>query len=100
MAKRTPLSDALKQAAHGEGSAKLSTINATETVGASAATAKPHRVGRVNITGFFDPAVKQSLRLIQAQHPGRTVQDLLGEALNDLFAKYNVPQTVALGSEN
>jgi hypothetical protein len=56
-------------------------------------TTRSHRVGRVNVTGYFDPAVKQSLRLIQAKHPDRTVQDLLAEALNDLFAKYNVPQT-------
>lgn len=48
------------------------------------------------MTGYFEPAVKQSPRLVQAKHPGRTVQDLLAEALNDLFAEYNVPQTATL----
>jgi hypothetical protein len=35
-------------------------------------------------------------RLIQARYPERTQQDLLAEALNDLFAKYNVPQSAKL----
>lgn len=61
--------------------------------GARAAGTRPHRVGRVNITGYFAPSVKQSIRLIQAKYPDRTVQELLSEALNDLFRKYDVPQT-------
>jgi hypothetical protein len=57
-------------------------------------SSNPSRVGRVNVTGYFDPAVKQSLRLIQAKFPDRrTEQELLAEALDDLFAKYGVPQT-------
>jgi hypothetical protein len=48
----------------------------------------------VNVTGYFDPSVKQSIRMIQAKYPQRmTEQDLLAEALDDLFAKYQVPQT-------
>lgn len=59
------------------------------------------RAGRVNVTGYFDPAVKQSIRMIQAKYPHRlTEQDLLAEALNDLFAKYNVPQTATLDKES
>ena len=50
------------------------------------------RVGKTNVTGYFPPEVKTSLRLVQARRPG-TLQDILAEALNDLFAKYNVPQT-------
>jgi hypothetical protein len=61
--------------------------------GARAAGTRPHRVGRINITGYFAPSVKQSIRLIQAKYPDRTVQELLSEALNDLFRKYDVPQT-------
>jgi hypothetical protein len=68
----------------------------TSQVGARAEGTKPYRAGRVNVTGYFDPGVKQSLRLIQAKHPDRSVQDLLAEALNDLFSKYNVPQTADL----
>jgi hypothetical protein len=57
---------------------------------------QPSRVGKVNITGYFAPAVKSSFRMIQTAHPEKTIQDLLGEALNDLFAKYHVPQTAQL----
>ena len=99
MPKKTSLSDALAQAAHGPTSAKLSRPSSTRvpsSSGASADSAKAYRVGRVNVTGYFDPAVKQSIRLIQAKHPDRTLQDLLAEALNDLFAKYNVPQSARL----
>ena len=94
MPKKTSLSDALAHAAHGSKSAKLEK-NATPA-GARPGSAKPYRVGRVNVTGYFDPAVKQSIRLIQAKHPDRTLQELLAEALNDLFAKYNVPQTAQM----
>jgi len=57
---------------------------------------QPSRVGKVNVTGYFPPAVKSSFRMIQTAHPEKTIQDLLAEALNDLFAKYNVPQTAWL----
>ena len=60
--------------------------------GANPATSWPGRAGNVNITGFFDPSVRSSLRLIQAQLPHVTMRELLAEALNLLFAKYNVPQ--------
>jgi hypothetical protein len=93
MTKKTSLGDALAMAAHGSGSAKLPAATTETQSGARAEGTKAHRVGRVNVTGYFDPAVKQSIRLIQAKHPDRTVQELLAEALNDLFSKYNVPQT-------
>jgi hypothetical protein len=57
---------------------------------------QPSRAGKVNVTGYFAPAVKSSFRMIQTAHPEKTIQDLLTEALNDLFAKYNVPQTAHL----
>ena len=95
MPKKTALKDALAHAAHGRGSGKLRG-SSNKMIGASPGAASPHRVGKVNVTGYFDPAVKQSLRLVQAKHPGLTVQHLLAEALNDLFAKYNVPQAAKL----
>ncbi len=94
MAKKPSLSSVLTKAAHGPDAAKSK--ESTVVAGANPATAKPHRAGRVNVTGYFDPSVKQSIRLIQAKHPDRTLQALLSEALNDLFAKYNVPQTARI----
>lgn len=55
--------------------------------------ARPHRAGKINVTGYFDPSVKSSIRAIQMQHPELTQQDLLEEALDALFARYGVPQT-------
>lgn len=57
---------------------------------------QPGRTGKVNVTGYFAPSVKSSFRMIQTKHPEKTIQNLLTEALNDLFAKYNVPQTAHL----
>jgi|GEM_PF-1036455 len=100
MAKRTPLGAALAHAAKSPTTHKAKTVTEDgprKTTGASPDKAKAYRAGRVNITGYFDPAVKQSLRLIQAKHrPESNVQDLLAEALDDLFAKYNVPQTARM----
>jgi hypothetical protein len=50
------------------------------------------REGQVNISCWMNPAFKSSLRPIQAaKGPSCQLQDLMAEAFNDLFDKYNVP---------
>jgi hypothetical protein len=56
------------------------------------------RAGKSNVTGYFPPAVKKQLRLLSAEHD-KTIQRLLGEALNDLFAKYGKPELAPLDDE-
>lgn len=51
------------------------------------------RQGRVMVSGWLPIEARSSFRLIQAKHPEKLMQDLVAEAMNDLFAKYNVPQT-------
>ena len=51
------------------------------------------RQGRVMVSGWLPIEARSSFRLIQAKHPDKKMQDLVTEAMNDLFAKYNVPQT-------
>lgn len=51
------------------------------------------RVGKVHVGGYYPKEVKGSIRLIQAVKPDVQEEELVAEALNDLFAKYNVPQT-------
>jgi hypothetical protein len=51
----------------------------------------PSRVGKIPFTTYLSPDYKASLRLIQAKKNGVTIQDLMAEALNDLFEKYRVP---------
>lgn len=80
-AKKTPLTEALAAAAQGRPSAAR-----RKAIGAN--TDRADRAGKVNVTGYFDPAVRQSIRMIQVQHPELTQQEILAEALNLVFAKY------------
>lgn len=48
------------------------------------------RVGKKTVAGHFDPAVSKQLRQIGIDRD-RSAQDLLREALNDLFTKYGKP---------
>lgn len=51
-------------------------------------------LGMVLIAGHYDPKVRSALFMIRAKksHVGRTLQDMLGEAINDYCAKNGVPQ--------
>ena len=52
----------------------------------------------VLIGAHFPRAVRRSFAQLQAdpRNDGKKINDLLAEALNDLFAKYDVPQTAKL----
>jgi hypothetical protein len=50
----------------------------------------PSRAGKKPITGFFDPEVSKQIKKA-ALDKDRTMQELLQEALNDLFRKYDLP---------
>jgi Antitoxin-like ribbon-helix-helix len=52
---------------------------------------RPGRAGRTNVTGYFPQEVKKQLRMLAAEKE-TTIQSLLGEALNDLFAKNGKPE--------
>lgn len=53
--------------------------------------------GTVLIGGHYSPEVRRTLLLVQAEpeNTGRTLKQLLGEAINDLCAKYGKPQPYA-----
>jgi antitoxin-like ribbon-helix-helix protein len=51
-------------------------------------TAAPSRQGKKAISGFFDPAVSKQLKMIGLERDDESLQELLREALNDLFVKY------------
>ena len=57
---------------------------------------RPGRDGKSNVTGYFPPEVKKQLRILAAER-STTIQDLLAEALNDLFAKHGKPEIAPLG---
>ncbi len=55
------------------------------------------RSGQTNISAWFDPSVKltlEELRLQRQRGLGRrvTLQELMGEAFNDIFKKYGLPE--------
>ena len=56
---------------------------------------RPGREGKSNVTGYYPPEVKKQLRLLAAEHD-TTIQNLLAEALNDLFAKNGKPEIAPL----
>ncbi len=53
-------------------------------------TVVPSRIGKKPVTGFFEPAVSRQLKRLGLDHE-RTMQELIQEALNDLFRKYEQP---------
>ena len=57
---------------------------------------RPGRSGKSNVTAYFPPAVKKQLRILAAERE-TTIQNLVGEALNDLFAKNGLPEIVPAG---
>src|SRR5271166_2720653 len=78
------------------GTAERPATTETETT-----RAKPAGKDTVLIGGHFPRAVRRSLAQLQAdpRNDGKKLNDLLAEALNDLFAKYNLPQTAMIGRE-
>jgi len=65
------------------------------TVTAAPAAAKAKAVpATVLIGGHYSPEVRRALLLVQAEpkNTGRNLKQLLGEAINDLCAKYGKPQ--------
>lgn len=64
----------------------------------SASHANRKQAGKVLIAGHFDPEVRAALFLVQAlkQYRGRSLQDILGEAINDLCAKNRVARPYKL----
>ena len=61
---------------------------------APAATKAKTPPATVLIGGHYSPEVRRALLLVQAEpkNTGRNLKQLLGEAINDLCAKYGKPQ--------
>lgn len=92
MPKRTSLSAALQEAGGKPKPEKKQDAIAAEpsadTVFVPVKTAlPPSRQGKKAITGHFDPAVSKQLKQIGLEKD-KSIQDLLAEAVNDLFTKY------------
>ena len=53
----------------------------------TARAGRADRAGKVNIAGYFDPAVRKQLAMLAVEHDTDQVK-LMAEALNLLFEKY------------
>ena len=56
---------------------------------------RPGRADKSNVTGYFPPEVKKQLRVLAAERE-TTIQHLLAEALNGLFAANGKPEIAPL----
>lgn len=59
---------------------------------------QPSRQGTKAITGHYPPAVRYQLKLLAAER-GRTMEDMLAEGLNMLFAAYGKPEIAPASRE-
>jgi hypothetical protein len=92
MSKMQNLQQALRQSSGKAASAEPEKQSDAPPKAQMPATRQPSRAGQVNISAWLDRNYKSSLRLVQARKGGdAALQDLLAEALNDLFSKYDVP---------
>lgn len=57
----------------------------------------PSRVSTVAVTGYYPQQVRVQLKILAAEQ-GRSMENMIAEALNDLFAKYGKPE-IAPASE-
>ena len=93
--KRNSMAQALSQAAgHAFSRPTVSEMPVSKDQGGQGPrllqTVAPSRAGKKPITGFFDPEVSKQIKKV-ALDKDRTMQELLQEALNDLFRKYDLP---------
>ncbi len=71
------------------GAAAEETHNPVDVLEHHRAGTSKSRTGKKQIQGFFDPAYRQTIKMLAARE-GRTVEMLLQEAMHDLFTKYQI----------
>ena len=57
----------------------------------------PSRVAAVQVAGYYPKEVRVQLKILAAEQ-GRSMENMIAEALNDLFAKYGKPE-IAPGAQ-
>jgi hypothetical protein len=91
MAQRKSIAGAIRQAAQGEQPAAASV---PEPAASAPATVRPYRAatreGKKMIAAPVDPAAHRQLKMLAAE-TGQKAEELIREALRDLFAKYGKP---------
>ena len=98
MAKPNPLSQGLNQARRPEPAAAMPTVGAKNAPAAAKKAAPrvaPSREGRVLVGGHFAPEVQTALKILAAKERS-SIQALLAEGINAVFARRHEPQIASL----
>ncbi len=93
MQKKTSLASALRQASDSQKEGTVADKAAVQPK-EKARTATPtpsNRLGKKSITGWFEADVLKQLKMIGLDKD-MSIQQMVGEALNDFFAKNGKPQ--------
>ena len=90
MARKSSLTDALQHSASPK-PPEPAPVEAPTAPKPVTSPVPPSRSGKKTVAGHFDPAVSKQLRQL-ALEEDTTVQELLREALNDLFEKRSRPR--------
>lgn len=90
MAKKPDLQDVLRNAGGGTRGKRTDPVE-DKVNSADSPYQQPSRISTRAITVHMPPEVRQQLKILAAQQ-NITMQNLLAEALNDLFAKYGKPE--------
>lgn len=70
---------------------KQETSSSTEPPAKSSSSGGTTSDRGVAVAGYFDPEVRRQLKIMMAERD-TTLQELLREAINDLFAKHGRPE--------
>jgi hypothetical protein len=87
MPKPNPLTQGLEQ----QPPSRRATIHRPKETPASKSAPAPSRSGRVLVGGHFAPEVQTALKIIAAEER-TTIQALLAEGINTIFAKRHKPE--------
>ncbi len=93
MQKKTSLASALRQSSDSQkegAKADKAAMQQTEKTRTASPTPS-NRLGKKSITGWFDADVLKQLKMIGLDKD-MSIQQMVGEALNDFFAKNGKPQ--------
>ena len=90
MARRHSIAGAIRAAAHGTEPVAERTTSTEKTAASPRAFKARTREGKKMIAAPVDPAARQQLKMLSAELD-RKAEDLIREALRDLFTKYGKP---------
>jgi hypothetical protein len=96
MAKSNPLTQGLKQQRRPEPAATV--VAAAKPQASTGKAIPPSRLGRVLIGGHFAPEVQTALKIVAAEER-TSIQALLAEGINAVFARRHKAQIAALSAQ-